>query len=40
MATLNYEPVGSTPAELAKAIENDTAKWSHVVKESNYKAED
>ncbi|MDP1691928.1 MAG: tripartite tricarboxylate transporter substrate binding protein [Burkholderiaceae bacterium] len=40
LATLNYEPVGSTPAELAKAIETDTAKWRRVVKESNYKAED
>ncbi len=40
LATLNYEPVGSTPAELAKTIDNDTAKWRRVVKESNYKAED
>ncbi|WP_418319829.1 Bug family tripartite tricarboxylate transporter substrate binding protein [Piscinibacter sakaiensis] len=38
LATLNYEPVGSTPAELTTAIENDTVKWRRVVKESNYKA--
>lgn len=40
LAALNYDPVGSTPAQLAQAIESDTAKWRRVVKESNYKPED
>ena len=40
LAALNYEPVGGTPAELARTIEADIAKWRRIVKESNYKAED
>ncbi len=40
LATLNYDPVGSTPAELGRTIETEIVKWKRVVKESNYKAED
>jgi tripartite-type tricarboxylate transporter receptor subunit TctC len=40
MAALNYEPVGSTPAQLAAIIESDTAKWRRIVKETNYKPEE
>jgi len=40
LAALNYEPVGSTPAELARTIDAEIVKWKRVVKESNYKAED
>jgi len=40
LATLNYDPVGSTPAELARTIDAEIVKWKRVVKESNYKAED
>jgi len=40
LAALNYDPIGSTPAELARTIETDIAKWRRVVKESNYKPED
>jgi tripartite-type tricarboxylate transporter receptor subunit TctC len=40
LAALNYDPVGSTPAELARTIDAEIAKWKRVVKESNYKAED
>lgn len=40
LATLNYEPVGSTPAELARTIDAEIVKWKRVVKESNYKAEE
>lgn len=40
LAALNYDPVGSTPAELGRIVESDIAKWRRVVKESNYKAED
>jgi tripartite-type tricarboxylate transporter receptor subunit TctC len=40
LGALNYEPIGSTPAELARTIDADIAKWRRVVKESNYKAED
>jgi len=40
LAALNYEPVGSTPAELGRTIDAEIAKWKRVVKEANYKAED
>lgn len=40
LGALNYEPIGSTPAELARTIDAEIAKWRRVVKESNYKAED
>lgn len=40
LAALNYDPVGSTPAELGRTIDAEIAKWKRVVKEANYKAED
>jgi tripartite-type tricarboxylate transporter receptor subunit TctC len=40
LAALNYDPVGSTPAELGRTIDAEIVKWKRVVKESNYKAED
>ncbi len=40
LAQVNYDPVGSTPAELARTIEADMAKWRRIVKETNYKAEE
>jgi len=40
LAQVNYDPVGSTPAELGRTIEADMAKWRRIVKETNYKAEE
>ena len=32
------KPVGSTPAELARIIADDTARWGRIVREANIKA--
>jgi tripartite-type tricarboxylate transporter receptor subunit TctC len=40
LAALNYEPVGSSPAQLAATIEADLAKWRRIVRETNYKPEE
>lgn len=40
LAALDYEPAGSTPAQLAALIESDTAKWRRIVKETNHKPEE
>ena len=37
---LNYEPIGSTPVQLAGTIEADIAKWRRIVRETNYKPEE
>jgi tripartite-type tricarboxylate transporter receptor subunit TctC len=34
-----YDPVGSTPDELARVIARDIATWSKVVKARNIKAD-
>jgi tripartite-type tricarboxylate transporter receptor subunit TctC len=40
LAALNYEPIGSTPVQLAGTIEADIAKWRRIVRETNYKPEE
>jgi tripartite-type tricarboxylate transporter receptor subunit TctC len=35
LATLGYEPVGSTPDEFAARIKSETDKWSKVVRAAN-----
>ena len=35
LATLGYEPVGSTPEEFVKRIKSETDKWSKVVRAAN-----
>ena len=40
LAALDYEPAGSTPAQLAALIESDTANWRRIVKETNHKPEE
>ena len=40
LAALNYEPVGSSPAELAATVQTDLAKWRRIVRETNYKPEE
>jgi tripartite-type tricarboxylate transporter receptor subunit TctC len=37
LATLGFDPVGSTPDELAAKIKSETDKWSKVVRETNIK---
>lgn len=39
LAGLGFQPVGSTPAEFAKRIRDDVAKWTAVVQRGNIKAE-
>ncbi|HEV7913851.1 MAG TPA: tripartite tricarboxylate transporter substrate binding protein [Albitalea sp.] len=39
LATLNYEPVGSTPEQFSRLIAADTAKWAKAVKATNFKVE-
>jgi len=39
LATLGYDPVGSTPDEFAAKIRLDSDKWSKVVREANIKIE-
>jgi tripartite-type tricarboxylate transporter receptor subunit TctC len=34
LAAQGAQPVGSSPAELARIIESDTARWAKVIKES------
>jgi tripartite-type tricarboxylate transporter receptor subunit TctC len=40
LAALNYDPIGSTPAQLAANIDADLVKWRRIVKETNYKPEE
>ncbi|MCW5656896.1 MAG: tripartite tricarboxylate transporter substrate binding protein [Burkholderiaceae bacterium] len=40
LAALNYEPIGSSPAQLAATIDADLAKWRRIVRETNYKPEE
>ncbi len=35
LATLGFEPVGSSPEELAAKIKSEGEKWSKVVREAN-----
>ena len=35
LATLGYEPVGSTPDEFVERIKSETDKWSKVVRAAN-----
>lgn len=37
LATLGFDPVGSTPDELAAKIHSETDKWSKVVRQTNIK---
>jgi tripartite-type tricarboxylate transporter receptor subunit TctC len=37
LATLGFDPVGSTPDELAAKIKSETDKWSKVVRQTNIK---
>ena len=37
LTTLGFEPVGSTPDELAAKIKSETEKWGKVVREANIK---
>ena len=37
MATLGYEPVGSTPEECAAQFRTETAKWGKVIREAGIK---
>jgi tripartite-type tricarboxylate transporter receptor subunit TctC len=39
LATLGFEPVGSTASEFAAQIRTDTAKWAKVIRAANIKAE-
>lgn len=39
LAAQGVEPVGSTPAELGRLIQNDVAKWAEVVRRGGIKAE-
>ena len=34
---IDYEPVGSTPEQFAKLIADDVARWTRIVKTSNFK---
>jgi len=38
-AQIGAEPVGSSPAELAKYLKSETAKWSEIVRARNIKAD-
>jgi tripartite-type tricarboxylate transporter receptor subunit TctC len=40
LRALGLEPVGSTPDELARRIEEDIAKWGPAVKASGFRAAD
>jgi tripartite-type tricarboxylate transporter receptor subunit TctC len=40
LLALGLEPVGSTPDELARRIEEDIAKWGPAVKASGFRAAD
>ena len=37
LATLGFDPVGSTPDELAAKIKSETDKWSKIVRQTNIK---
>lgn len=37
LAALDYEPINSTPEQLATTINEDVARWQKIVKETNYK---
>jgi tripartite-type tricarboxylate transporter receptor subunit TctC len=37
LATLGFDPAGSTPDELAAKIKSETDKWSKVVRQTNIK---
>ncbi|MES2248081.1 MAG: tripartite tricarboxylate transporter substrate binding protein [Pseudomonadota bacterium] len=39
LATLNYEPAGTTPEQFAQLIATDTAKWAKAVKATNFKVQ-
>jgi tripartite-type tricarboxylate transporter receptor subunit TctC len=39
LAALGAEPVGNTPAEFAKMIKDESAKWGKIVKDANIKVE-
>ncbi|MDR1967297.1 MAG: tripartite tricarboxylate transporter substrate binding protein, partial [Burkholderiaceae bacterium] len=38
LAHIDYEPIGSTPEQLAATITEDTARWRKLVKDTNFKA--
>ena len=38
-AQIGAEPIGSSPAELAKYLKSETAKWSEIVRARNIKAD-
>lgn len=39
LTALGADPVGGTPAELARIIQSESARWAKLVKEANIKAE-
>ena len=39
LKTLGFEPVGSTPAEFAQRIQQDTAKWTEVIRKGGIRPE-
>jgi tripartite-type tricarboxylate transporter receptor subunit TctC len=39
MASIDYEPVGSTAEQLAATIAEDTARWRKIVKDTGFKTE-
>jgi tripartite-type tricarboxylate transporter receptor subunit TctC len=34
MASVGFEPIGSTPSEFGEFLRNDVARWAKVLKES------
>jgi tripartite-type tricarboxylate transporter receptor subunit TctC len=38
MATLGFEPVGSTPEECAAQFRTESAKWGKIIREAGIKA--
>ncbi|MET1113739.1 MAG: tripartite tricarboxylate transporter substrate binding protein [Comamonas sp.] len=39
LKTMGFEPVGSTPAEFAQRIQEDTAKWTEVIRKGGIRPE-
>jgi len=39
LATLGFEPIGSTPAEFAKYIDEESAKYGQIIRDAKIKAE-
>jgi tripartite-type tricarboxylate transporter receptor subunit TctC len=39
LATLGFDPVGSTPAEFRKQIGTELEKWANVIRTANIKAQ-